>query len=105
MGRTYKEKFEKTEAEVAEKDAALAKLEAELKKARETSGQPQVTTPTSTGTASTGEAAVSTNDEKLAEAEALVSSSQCYFIDYICVLKDRSKVCQNPSVGQNAKTC
>jgi hypothetical protein len=75
VGRTYKEKFEKKEGEVTEKDDTIAKLEAELKKARETSAQSQVATPTSTGAATTGEAAGSTNDEKLAEAEALVSSS------------------------------
>ncbi len=62
------------EVEVTEKDAAITKLEAELKNARETSGQPQVATPTSSGTSSASEAAGSANDEKLAEAEALVSS-------------------------------
>jgi chromosome segregation ATPase len=73
LGRTYKEKFEKTEEEVAEKAAALAKVEEELKKAREN--------PVQAGSSEAAETG-SIGDDKLAEAELLVSLFT--FLFYSC---------------------
>ena len=64
LGRTYKEKFETNEKELAEKTAALAKVEEELKKVREN--------PVQTGSSEAAETG-SLGDDKLAEAEQLVS--------------------------------
>ena len=69
VGRSFKERFEKNEAELAEKTAALAKVEEELKKARENVTSSQVTADAETGSV------VSASDEKLSEAELLVRIS------------------------------
>ena len=69
VGRSFKEKFEKNEAELAEKTAALAKVEEELKKARENETSSQATADAETGSV------ISASDEKLSEAELLVRMS------------------------------
>lgn len=65
LGRSYKLKSEALEKEVAEKAATIAKLEEELKAAKESSAQGAAAAP----------AAASDLDEKLAEAESLVEQS------------------------------
>ena len=82
-GRNYKEKFEAKEKELADKVALMAKLDEELKKLKESPaavGAAVALAPASAGAdaAETGSVA-STGDDKLAEAELLVS---CDFLPF-----------------------
>jgi len=70
VGLAYKERFEKKEAEFNEKCTELAKIEDELKKLKENPVQTGLTAPADT--AETG-SVVSAGEDKLAEAEQLVS--------------------------------
>ena len=75
-GRNYKEKFEAKEKELAEKMALMVKLEEELKKLKESplpTAAPAASAAAGADAVETGSVA-STGDDKLAEAELLVSS-------------------------------